>query len=232
MIVAVTDTMGREDKFRKYIDWIGRGDASAECIRISYALDNLADLGRCGALLLTGGHDVDPRLYGGPTTHPSIVDVDRKRDDFECSALDLALSRRLPVLGICRGMQLANVHFGGTLIPDIQEAGFPSHKTNGSIECRHDVELDPASAVSGMTGVRSGSVTSSHHQAVDRIGRGLRVVARSKDGIAEAMEWNKQRPEFLLLVQWHPERMTDAGNPLAEKILQKFLASIKRTQDE
>ncbi len=225
MTVAVTDTMGHEDKFQRYLSWLARGGREVECLTLSYARNNSGDLDRCGALVLTGGHDVDPRLYHGPENHPRIVDVDRRRDDFEMQLLERALSRGLPVLAICRGLQLANVYFGGTLIPDIEEAGFPSHKGKAGSECRHPVTLEENSALAGTAGILSGEVSSSHHQAVDAVGGGLRVVARSADGIVEALERNDRRDGFFLLVQWHPERMIDMESPLADKVLQQFLSS-------
>ena len=136
MRIAVTDTLGPEDKFQNYITWLQEGAVQVDCTRVSYRLDNLGEVDSCDALVLTGGHDVDPSLYGDHSYHPTIKNIDRKRDDFERKALDRAFARRLPVLGICRGLQLANVYFGGTLIPDIIEAGFPSHRSDARMPTR------------------------------------------------------------------------------------------------
>ncbi|MBI1803566.1 MAG: gamma-glutamyl-gamma-aminobutyrate hydrolase family protein [Ignavibacteriae bacterium] len=225
MRIVVTDTLGTEHKFQKYISWLQQGGVPVECAAISYRLDNLTEVDSCEALVLTGGHDVDPVLYGGPLNHPAITDVDRKRDDFERKALDRALGRRIPILGICRGLQLVNVHFGGTLIPDLQEAGFPSHKS-GSGECRHAVTVEKQSFLNSIVHVKEGMTNSSHHQAADKVALDLKVVAQSSDGIIEALELNSRGDyPFFLLVQWHPERMPDRENPFSSQVLERFLQS-------
>ncbi|MBI4811544.1 MAG: gamma-glutamyl-gamma-aminobutyrate hydrolase family protein [Ignavibacteriales bacterium] len=225
MIIGITDTMVSEDKFNYYIKWLNSSDIHPECVKLSYVLDNLSEIEKCDSLLLTGGNDVDPILYNEPTSHSKILDVDRKRDDFERKLFDRALERNIPVLAICRGMQLVNVHLGGTLIPDIEEAGFRSHRCIKNAENRHGIVLKENSHLRSIARKTTGMVNSSHHQAIDRIGRGLDVVAHSDDGIIEAMEWkNNSKDSFFLLVQWHPERMNDANNPLAGNILEKFLS--------
>ena len=226
MRIAVTDTLGSEHKFQKYIEWLGSGGIPVKCMKTSYRLDNNTD--GCDALVLTGGHDVDPLLYGGPMNHPTIVDVDRRRDDFERNVLTQALDRRIPILGICRGLQLANVHFGGTLIADIQEAGYPAHRSE-SDDHRHGVSIADDSLLHSIAAVTEGIINSRHHQAVDRTAPDLKIVARSTDGIIEALELAVPAGyPFFLLVQWHPERMSDRDNPLSAKILECFLSSIQK----
>ncbi len=233
MIIGITDTLGSEDKFRKYSEWL-RGETPEVEIRVlSYVEDNLAELSACDALLLSGGHDVDPRLYGGPESHPAITDVDRKRDDFERRALKIALKNEVPVLGICRGMQLANVYFGGTLLPDIQEAGYENHRSGKDAERRHEIVVDKQSSFFALVGTPSGEVNTSHHQSVDRPGKGLRIAARSGDGVIEAMEYDVNTPGgFFLLVQWHPERMKDIGNPFTTAVRKAFISSVRELNDK
>ncbi len=131
----------------------------------------------------------------------------------------------MPVLGICRGMQLTNVAFGGTLIPDIEEAGYAEHRSSvpGAI-CTHGIVVTPGSSLAELGG--ADGVNSSHHQAVLQPGAGLKVIARSPDGIIEAMEPDEPSP-FLLLVQWHPERMEDRSSPLAGGVLRMFLHAVQ-----
>lgn len=233
MVVGITHTMGSEHKWQKYLDWLHRCDSSIECVTLSYKLDNLSAAENCNAFILTGGHDVDPVLYGGSAHHPKINDVDRRRDDFERNVLDVAFQSKTPTLGICRGLQLANVHFGGTLIPDIEDAGFPSHRSEKDFECRHDLTVEKESMLSAIVECHQGNINSSHHQAVDALGNGLRVVARSGDGIVEAIELeHKTNNPFFLLVQWHPERMNDFVNPFSQKILQRFLVAAQQKEEQ
>lgn len=221
MRIAVSDTMGPDHKFQRYLDWLKRGGAAVECVRLSYKLDNLAALNSCDALVLTGGHDVAPRAYGGPPDHPAITEVDPRRDEFERHAIDRVLKTGIPMLGICRGLQITNVHLGGSLLPDIEEAGYRSHRNTGG---SHTVILEPDSLLGRIAQTSRGMVNSSHHQAVGGIGKGLRATARSEDAIIEAMELQESL-QFFLLVQWHPERMPDFENPLSSNILEHFLSA-------
>ncbi|MFB3922123.1 MAG: gamma-glutamyl-gamma-aminobutyrate hydrolase family protein [Terriglobia bacterium] len=177
-------------------------------------------------ILFAGGEDVDPSLYDEPKKYDS-VHTDRARDDFEMRLLDDALGRRLPILGICRGIQMINVKFGGTLYQDL--------KKDTSIELDHrqpDDRTQPVHTVtvtepeSQLAGAMRGScrVNSLHHQAIKRLGRGLKVTAHSEDGLAEAVEAADDYP-FLMAVQWHPEEM--ASVPAQRRIFEQFLAKCR-----
>ncbi len=231
MTIGMTDTLGSEHKFRKYFDWLARGGSDIKCLTLSYRLDNLTALDACDAVVLSGGHDVDPTLYGGPTDDPRIIDIDRRRDDFERNVVDRVIREKLPLLGICRGLQLVNVHLGGTLIPDLESAGFSNHRSDKDAERRHDIVLEPASDLCSIVGGISGNTNTSHHQAALGLGSGLKAVARSADGIIEALELIAPAEEqFFLLVQWHPERMTDPENPCSKNILASLMSSIHLTR--
>ncbi|MGA2623510.1 MAG: gamma-glutamyl-gamma-aminobutyrate hydrolase family protein [Bacteroidota bacterium] len=228
MVIGVTDNMGSEHKFQQYIDWLRRGNASIRWTILSYKDDNLQELRNCNGLLLTGGGDVDPSLYSIDPRHPKLGRVDRQRDDFERATIDCALESQIPVLGICRGLQVANVHFGGSLIQDLGEMGFTIHQGRDEVEQRHKVSIEHDSLLAQISGIHEGDVNSFHHQAAAEPGNDLRVVARSEDGIAEALEFqdSSSRP-FFLLIQWHPERMNDFHNPLTQNILRRFLAAVE-----
>lgn len=163
-------------------------------------------LGRLDGLVLTGGSDVDPALYG-EERHPKIGQVIRERDDFELALAREALERDLPLLAICRGHQVLNVATGGTLIQDIpfQISRAVDHDPERERwETAHEVSLLPGTRLRALIGRDRVAVNSFHHQAVKDLGRSLRVSARSlTDGVVEGIEAPDRR--FALGVQWHPE---------------------------
>jgi len=165
-----------------------------------------AVLERVDGLLLSGGVDVDPELYGRDR-HPKLGRVDRRRDEFELALARTALRRDLPILAICRGQQVLNVATGGTLIQDIPSElnGGVRHDAPGRRTRRvHSVELAAGSKLREILGAGTLAVNSFHHQAIDALGQGLAVCGRCpEDGVIEAVEM-KQR-HFVLGVQWHPE---------------------------
>ncbi len=163
-------------------------------------------LDRVDGVLLAGGGDVDPALYG-QAPHPKLGCVDHRRDVFELALASEALRRDLPLLAICRGLQVLNVAMGGALLQDIpSESGMVNaHGAVGERSRRsHGVEVLAETRLHAILGRDTVLVNSSHHQAVDRIGEGLVVSARAlEDGIIEGMEVPAAR--FVLAVQWHPE---------------------------
>jgi putative glutamine amidotransferase len=181
-------------------------------------------------LLLAGGEDVDPALYGEEKRYES-VNVNRARDDFEQGLLDRALRYRLPILGICRGTQLINVKFGGTLYQDLAKdvsSEFEHRQMESRSETVHTVTLtDPESRL-GEDFRGSCRVNSLHHQAVKRLGRGLKVTAHSEDGLVEAVEAADEYP-FLLAVQWHPEEMTT--QPEQQRIFEQFVLACRKAAE-
>jgi putative glutamine amidotransferase len=165
-------------------------------------------------LLLTGGGDVDPALYG-EAPHPKVYGVAPARDTVETAAVRAALDRRLPVLAICRGVQVLNVALGGSLYQDVgsdlgtslrhsQEAprDQPSHK----------VVVEPATRLAETLGAVEIEVNSMHHQAVKQLGAGLRAVAWAPDQIVEGLEL-EDASRFVLGVQWHPEELVAHSEP-------------------
>ena len=171
-------------------------------------------LGGATGLILTGGVDVDPALYG-ETPHPRVKRTDRSRDEFELVLLRQALVHDLAILAICRGHQVLNVAFGGGLLQHIDGDGHPAdYRSEGFPSRWHEVTIREGSRLhaalglpAGQAGAASALVNSRHHQAVtaERLAPRLEVVARSPDGLVEAVESLAHR--WVVGVQWHPERL-------------------------
>jgi putative glutamine amidotransferase len=180
----------------------------AECLRV------------CDGVLLTGGDDVDPRLYLRPVTARAMKTVEVTpdggvRDLCELLVVDEAFRQRKPLLAICRGQQMLNVALGGTLMPDIPTyapRAFNHRRTDKRCEIVHEVRLTPGSLLAKIAGKQKLGVNSTHHQAVARVAAPLRVSAASPDGIIEGLELKpggQARPPWLVSVQFHPERLVD-----------------------
>lgn len=163
-------------------------------------------LGRLSGLVLSGGNDVDPALYGAPR-HPKVSHVVRERDDFEIALAREALRRDLPLLAICRGHQVLNVACGGTLVQDIPselERAVDHDPERERWETAHDVRIRAGTRLREILGKDTVAVNSFHHQAVKDLGRGLVASAHATgDGVVEGLEAEGRR--FVLGVQWHPE---------------------------
>ena len=154
-------------------------------------------------LILTGGLDVQPELYGAPR-HPLTDPARPDRDAWELALYRGAEERRMPVLAICRGLQLVNVAHGGTLHQHLPEAiGTERYRLGGGVFATNDVEVEVGSRLAGLVGAGGLSVHSYHHQGIDRLGEGLVVTARADDGLVQAFE--SDGGGYLVGVQWHPE---------------------------
>lgn len=181
---------------------------------------------QCDGLLLTGGDDIDPKLFGEELLNDSVV-IAAERDRGEYALLDLAVKRELPVLGICRGCQVMNVYRGGTLYQDIptqapseiaHRMAKPDHRT-----C-HSCRIDRNTPLHTLTGKEAIGVNSHHHQAVKALALGLDCMGRSEDGIIEAV-FDPSKP-FFWGIQWHPERIWDIEESSA-KIFEAFLEACR-----
>lgn len=157
------------------------------------------------ALIISGGGDIDPSVYGGPA-HETIYSVCGERDAFEFSLTRAALhDTRVPMLCICRGLQVLNVVCGGSLhvhLPDVVGERV-NHRAPERAASRHHVRIDPDSRLAAILGVTECEVASWHHQAIERVGDRLRPVAWAEDGVIEAVE-HLDHP-WCIAVQWHPE---------------------------
>jgi putative glutamine amidotransferase len=160
-------------------------------------------LERVDALILNGGSDIAPELYGAEPLAATDAPNPR-RDDFELRLARSAIARGLPVLGVCRGMQLLNVARGGTLVQDLG-GGVEHYVREAWDRPVHEVDVEPGSRLARAFGDERTTVNSVHHQAVDRLGDGLRATARAADGVIEGIE---DDDGVAVGVQWHPEFLT------------------------
>lgn len=237
MKIGITHT-GRHDKHLNYVHWIKGGDREIEITTLS--ADNENKVEDCDAIVLSGGIDMHPRYFNGDETYRNMPSkFQEARDEFEMKAFDLAIRNSIPVLGICRGLQLINVFCKGTLVQDLGKDKNEIHREHHERESaehdrKHNVKVEDGTILHKIVKVNSGTVNSAHHQAIAELGKDLVVNSYSDDGVIEGIEWkNKKEKPFMLAVQWHPERMdkSDLGNsPLSRNIRDHFIAVIKSNQ--
>ncbi|MFO0944562.1 MAG: gamma-glutamyl-gamma-aminobutyrate hydrolase family protein [Planctomycetota bacterium] len=231
-LIGIT-TYGRDEsgKFAlpaAYVDAVRR--AGGIPVLVPPGEPNLdALLARLDGWILAGGGDLDPEHYGGEA-HPTIYMVDPERDGSE-----LALAKRLtegtqPTLAICRGSQVVNVVLGGTLhehLPDVVGEEV-LHRLPPRQPTKHAIAAEPGFRLSAILGEKNFESASWHHQAVDKLGSGLDVVARAPDGTIEAFEL-RHHP-WLFAVQWHPE-LTAAEDPVQQRLFDGLVRAAKARKE-
>ncbi len=181
-------------------------------------------LAEMDGLLLSGGADIAPARYGAAPS-PGLGAVEPERDAFELALVSAAQARRLPVLAICRGLQLVNVAAGGTLWQDLpsERAGTVAHQQSAARSVRtHDVRVERGSRTAGVLGVDALRTNSMHHQAVRELGVGLRATGWATDGVIESLEATDPAT-WLVGVQWHPEDLGDGGPD--DRLFRAFVAA-------
>jgi putative glutamine amidotransferase len=178
-------------------------------------------LERFDGLLLVGGGDVAPERFGSKERHPDVYGVDPDRDEFEMGLVSAADRMGVPALAICRGIQVMNVAFGGTLhqhLPDVE--GFDRHRRPAKVGFMHDVKVSESSRLIEATGSAALHCYSAHHQGLDRLGEGLAPIGWAEDGLVEAVE----RPNgWMVGVQWHPEH-TAAEDPSQQALFDTLVS--------
>jgi len=190
------------------------------------AADADAMLDGMQGLVLTGGEDVGPEHYDA-VPHSALGDVHTGRDAFELALVLAARARRLPTLAICRGIQVANVALGGTLVQDIPSEwpGAIAHDGAGSRDERvHDVNVHGASTLVGALGATRLSVNSFHHQSIAALAPGLAAVAHAPDGVIEGVQWTGDA-WWMLGVQWHPEELTGTSEAWDRNLFRAFASA-------
>lgn len=187
----------------------------------------------CDGLVLTGGEDVAPERYGEAVTHPAVESVP-ERDALEVQLIEWALADDLPILAICRGIQILNVALGGTLYQDLP-TDLPGHLGHDQTrleppaartEPRHPVVVRPGSALADLLGAERVEVNSLHHQGLKRLAPVLAAVAHAPDGLVEGVEpADPARWRFVVGVQWHPEELARAGDAPSRRLFEGFVAA-------
>lgn len=220
-----------DTNFQNYPSWIKREDV--EIIFLSYVEENLVDILKCDGIVLTGGVDLYASLYGNKRVdYPNSTDFNLKRDEFEMSVFRISKEMKLPVLAICRGLQLVNVALGGDLFQDLQESGKANHRKMNGVDGVHSIQVEEQSLLFAISQKLNGHVNSAHHQGIGRLAEDLRISAWSEDGVAEAIEYQDwESKPFLLGVQWHPERLqtSESIDSFSMNIRQTFLeAALKK----
>lgn len=228
MKIALSKASG-SDKYETYGRWLTTADPDVvvvDCITMT-ADEAVLALEECNGLILTGGPDVEPEWYGQPEKRALCLGFDAARDTLELALVKAAVALNMPVLGICRGAQVMNVAYGGTLVADLPTAkGLDvEHRQVDGRDGMHAIEVEPGSLIKRICRVVDGEVNTAHHQAVERLASVFTPSATALDGTIEAFEVADAtlggRP-FILAVQWHPERM-QWDNPLSMNIAVHFL---------
>ncbi|MBD0367056.1 MAG: gamma-glutamyl-gamma-aminobutyrate hydrolase family protein [Flavisolibacter sp.] len=225
-------------KFHHYWHWFTHEDLKGdlELVNLSFERNNVEEITTCDGFVLTGGIDVDPQLYGGTYSYANQPSTfERERDAFEERIYRHALVQRLPILGICRGLQLINVLEGGSLIQDLGNEGNEIHEKKVQ-DKQHGVSIEKDSLLHEIAQQTTGQVNSAHHQGIDlnKLSSNLRATtfALTAIPIIESLEFkDKSNKPFMLCVQWHPERMVNKEvNPLSQKIKERFIEEVKRNK--
>ncbi len=239
MNIGVSYT-GSDAKHQHYVNWLQQ-DPSVNIITLSAeTAENKGDIADCDGLILSGGVDIHPGYYNSNNVvYPNMPkQLYQKRDAFEIGLFKAAQQRNIPVLGVCRGLQLVNCILGGNLQQDIASKN-SLHKaivTEKQIQFdkAHGLHIVPGTLLAAIAGTERSVVNSAHHQCVDLIAADLIVNSLSDDNIIEGLEWKvKAGKPFLLCVQWHPERMHEfqlEESSLAAGIAQPFFEAVKKAK--
>jgi len=210
-------------------EWLSKYDYNPDYINMYQVGSDSIDyyLNKSSGIILTGGPDINPALYGKEDEIEKCRDIDYRRDTLEIRMIQYAMKNKIPLLCICRGIQILNVTNHGTLIPDISTDydTVINHQRNQKM---HWVNLVEGSMLQKITRTTGDSVNSSHHQAIMEIASSFKGVAFSEDGLVEAIELaDTSDHPFILGVQWHPERMS-SENSLSGPIAERFIMEVSK----
>lgn len=221
-VIILSCDVDEQDRMRlrqEYVDAVTEAGGVAVVmppLMLRSQIDAWLDTVSADALLLTGGCDIDPQVYRERPL-PALGRVSLQRDVYELELLDAAMQREMPVMGICRGLQLVNVALGGSLYQDMltQMGGeFAKHQQTQPTEvATHEVAFTHGSMAESLFGTQFLPTNSHHHQCVHRVADQLTVGGTTVDGVVEALEWPEKE---IFAVQFHPERMRDDNEPITQ----------------
>ena len=214
---------------KNYINWLKTADSTIKYVSLySMPIDSaISVLNTCSGLLVTGGEDVYPGIYGDANDTSRCGTINHYRDTLEINLIIQAIKKEMPIMGVCRGEQIINVVFGGQLYIDIPEDfnTLIKHRCEDYRNCFHMVYVEPNSFLHDICECDSAMVTTNHHQAVKVLGPDLKANSFSANGMMEGIELaDPQGYPFFLAVQWHPERM-EQENPLSGPLAAAFIKS-------
>ena len=229
--IGVTFT-GTNEKHSNYVNWLKAND-NIEIIMLSHEVTELESIKDLDGIVLSGGVDMHPKFYGNSITdyHNKPINFEEERDKFELEVFNLSQQKRIPLLGICRGMQLVNCALDGTLNQDNGVVANAIHRFENNDKA-HGINILSGTLLHEIVGVNRSITNSAHHQSINKLGNGLAINCMADDRIIEGIEWQqKENKSFFLAVQWHPERMYKFNlqtSPVTKNIRDHFINEIKK----
>jgi putative glutamine amidotransferase len=228
---AAEEAAGKRDAYQKYLDCVRAAGGEPVELSLSLGREKLAEVARqLDAFVLPGSPaDVDPQWYHA-ARHPQTAEADARREQTDFALYDHAFAERKPALAICYGVQSLNVWLGGTLVQDIAgeldtDIRHDWDRKSGAPEPHHKIRIEPETELGRLAGARELAVNSSHHQAIQRWGRGLRIGAQAPDAVIEAVEL-ASAGHWVMGVQWHPERAPE--DDLTRALFDALVAAARR----
>lgn len=240
MKIGLTHT-GVEEKHLNYIKWL-TGDDNIEIIQLKETENKPAEIKKYDALILSGGVDIHPKFYNTEKINYAHAPkyFHEKRDEFEIALFQISQETNKPVLGICRGFQLINCIYNGTLKQDLGEELNKIHKAEVINHIQkdkaHGLDIEKGTILQEILNAERLVANSAHHQTIDKLGEGLKANCKSDDGLIEGFERKIPNGKpFLLGVQWHPERMYKfnlEASPVSKAIRDRFIEEVKKSISE